>query len=172
MDVLKPINTPLPKVHEQYLIQKLRRLREGVFAYSFLDGTRVLQRALETPVNTGRRTLQALFDIGTLSEPLGDDGKNSVISRFRTVFDGTQLVDGFDSLILRDQQYTNLLNDALSGKAGRTEYEEGVRLQTLESIPQAIGWVSEVSLTYIHLLEGARISAEGQPGYIKRERYS
>jgi predicted nucleotidyltransferase len=56
MEVMRPIDLPKTKIHELYLAQKVRRLREGVFAYSEVDRYRVLQRALEAPINVGRRT--------------------------------------------------------------------------------------------------------------------
>lgn len=171
LDIMKPFDLPLSRVHEQYLIQKLRRLREGIFTYSITDEYRVLQRALEAPVNTGRRTLQALYDIGALDNPLENDSKASVITRFKEVFAGTQLLNGYDSIISSDRGYTNLLMEALSGNTSRNEYEQTVSQLVKESIPQAIDWVSEVSKMYVHLLEKHKSTIEGQIRPGNKERY-
>lgn len=170
LDIMVPFDLSLTKVHEQYLIQKLRRLREGIFTHSQADKYRVLQRALEAPINTGRRTLQALYELGSLEEPLVDDGKASVKRLFGEMFTGTTLGEGFNTLIQRDDSYTTLLRAALAGDISQPEYDEQVHLMTRECIPQAITWVSEVSSLYIGALEGNKIRTEGRPGYGGKER--
>jgi predicted nucleotidyltransferase len=170
LDIMVPFDLSLTKVHEQYLIQKLRRLREGIFTHSQADEYRVLQRALEAPINTGRRTLQALHELGALEEPLVDDSKASVKRFFREVFTGTTLGEGFNSLIQQDDNYTTLLRAALAGDISQSEYDEQVHLMTRECIPHAVAWVGDVSSLYIKALEGNKIGIEGRPSYGGKER--
>lgn len=170
LDIVTPSGFPIIKVHEQYLMQKLRRLREGIFTHSEVDEYRVLQRALEAPINTGRRTLQALGALGALDAQLLDDGKIGVKNLFREVFRNTPLREGFDALIQRDEAYTTLLRSALSGDVSRQEYQDEVRALANEAIPQAVSWVSEISSLYISALEGNKIGVEGRPNYGGKER--
>lgn len=170
LDIMVPFDMPLTKVHEQYLIQKLRRLREGIFTHSQADEYRVLQRALEAPINTGRRTLQALYELGVVQKPLIDDGKASVKRLFGEIFTGTTLGEGFNTLIQQDDNYTTLLRGVLVGDVNQSEYDEQVHLMTRECIPQAVTWVNEISSLYIGALEGNKIGIEGRPGYGGKER--
>jgi predicted nucleotidyltransferase len=163
LELMKPSDLPLTVVHQQYLTQKLRRLREGVFSRTSEDENRVLQRALEAPINTRRRTLQVLAHMGILRNLQNDDGKSAVINDFNNTFDGTPLVSRFNYLIDKDIAYTTLLRETLSGTVNQKEYEDAVHTMALETIPPAIYWVSEVSMIYSQLLEGARVSQEGVP---------
>lgn len=158
---LKPSDDLQPIiVHKQYLAQKLRRLREGIFTYSEVDKYRVLQRALEEPVNLGRRTLQALPFLGYPLE-MADDGKQNVIKLFQEIFGRTALVSGFNILLSHDKNYTSYLQDALQGVMTKLDYQTKVNSLIQECIPQAIAWTSEMSLTYVNLLERNRRLPEG-----------
>lgn len=170
LGLMSPFRLPLTKVHEQYLIQKLRRLREGIFTHSEADEYRVLQRALEAPINTGRRTLQALDALGAIDATLKDDGKAGVRNLFRDVFNGTSIGDGFNNLLQQDEAYSSLLKAALSNDISRQDYEDSMHAITDIAIPQAINWVSEVSTAYISALEGNKIGIEGRPSYGGKER--
>lgn len=171
-EVLVPFELPLVRVHEQYLAQKLRRLREGMFARSEVDRQRVLQRALEAPVNTGRRTLQALHRLGATNKTLFDDGKPHVIDLFREVFGNTPLVDDFNLILQQDARYTQLLKDTLNGNVGRDEYDRERNNLTDNAIPTALRWGSEIAIVYARLLEGGKPSVEGNfRYYTDRERF-
>lgn len=171
-EVLVPFNLPLLKVHEQYLAQKLRRLREGMFTRSKVDRQRVLQRALEAPVNTGRRTLQALHRLGATEMTLLDDGKPYVINLFREVFGNTPLVDDFNLILQQDARYTQLLKDTLNGNVGRDEYDRELNNLSNKAIPTALRWGNEIATVYGRLLEGGKPSHEGDfRFYTNRERF-
>lgn len=169
VSILTPPSLPITRVHEQYLIQKLRKLREGRFA-SEADRQRYLQRALEAPMNTGRRTLQTLNALGQISDEGSDDGKPQVAARFRRVFEGTTLVQGFDSLLESDYRYSALLRETLSGGVSRSVYNGELNRLTATSIPESITWVSDVATMYIGLLEGNQMSPEGIPNNRAGER--
>lgn len=171
LTVVKPFNLPSTKVHEQYLAQKLRRLREGVFTYSEADRYKVLRRALEGPINVGRRTLQVLPYFGYPME-LQDDGKQEVIRRFRETFGGTSLQSGFDSLLEQDRDYTAFLREAIQGRVDMYEYEARLQSMIRDCIPQAITWTSDISLMYSDLLEGNARHKEGNSHYsMGKEHY-
>lgn len=153
MEVMKPIDLPMTKIHEQYLTQKVRRLREGIFAYSETDKCRVLQRALEAPINVGRRIMQVLAEIGYPTE-ITDDRKPAVAKVFRETFAGTNLVSGFDSLFAQDGQYTDCLRATMKGTVSKDEYESTVQDLAKEAIPKALKWTSDLSTIYLNLLEG------------------
>lgn len=170
-DILVPFDLPLERVHEQYLAQKLRRLREGIFARSQTDRLRVLQRALEAPANTGRRTLQALNKLGAINKTLVEDAKPQVTMLFREVFGNTTIVDGFNVLLQQDTEYTQLLRGALSGNVSRAEYDRELNNLTNTAIPTALRWESEIATVYGRLLEGGKASLEGNVSvYRNRER--
>ncbi len=161
LGILRPFNLSPAKVHEQYLAQKIRRLREGIFTYSETDRTRVLQRALEAPVNVGRRTLQTLSDLGLRNETSENDSKATVIRTFRDSFRNIpSLTDGFNTLLDKDRAYLSLLSEAMLG-LGQEEYNLAVSSLARESIPQAIAWTSELSMFYASILEGNKKTQEG-----------
>lgn len=150
-EVLEPPDLPPIKVHEQYLAQKLRRLREGVFTHLEIDRNRVLQRALEAPISVGRRTLQTLSILGYPLE-IEDDSKQSITRIFKETFNETDLLSGFMYLGKQDRSYTDYLMEALQGRIGQREYEARLRLLSQACIPSAIDWVSKISLFYSDLL--------------------
>ncbi len=158
-------------MHEQYLAQKTRRLREGIFAYSDSDKYKVLQRALEAPINVGRSTLESLTEFGIASQVI-DDRKPAVIKRFREIFEGTFLVPRFDTLLQRDSDYTILLREAVRGNVGQQEYEEALSILTHECLPEALYWINDVSELYLNLLEGNKHSVEGNMSRPRRESLS
>jgi predicted nucleotidyltransferase len=160
LELLKPHPMPLPQVHSQYLIQKLRKLRRGLYSGSEEDRLRVMQRALEAPINTGRRTLQVLSYLGAGGYSPQDDGKQSVIRDFRSMFGDSALLNGFNDLVHRDSLYTLTLSEALSGKISLDEYAGELHRLSQEVIPLAISWVSDVTNMY-HDFEGAPSSLEG-----------
>jgi hypothetical protein len=168
--MISPSDKPLSEAHKEYLIQKLRRLREGVFTYSWNDKLKVLQRALEAPVNTGRRTLRTLSAVGQLDTDLVDDGKASVIREFRTTFSSSSLMDGFNTLLSKDARYTDLLTEALTGQINESQYNSAVNKLSNEAIPLAIFWVNEVSHFYMQALEGNPLHPEGNPYSGNKER--
>lgn len=160
LNILKPFDLPILEVHKQYLAQKLRRLREGVFTYSEIDKLRVLQRALEEPVNLGRRTLQVLPCLGYPLE-MEDDGKQNVIKLFQETFGTTSLINEFNTLLQHDKNYTSYLIEALKGTMTQYNYETKINSLVQECIPRAIAWTSDMSLTYIKFLEGNNRLEEG-----------
>lgn len=159
LDIIEPLNLSAIRIHEQYLVQKLRRLREGVFTYSEVDRLRVLQRALEEPVNLGRRMLQILPHLGYPLE-MEDDDKKTVIKHFQETFGKTPLVNGFDVLLQHDKNYTLYLIEALEEGMTQRDYETRVDALAQECIPQAIAWTSDMSRVYLRLFEGNRIDRE------------
>jgi hypothetical protein len=132
---------------------------------------RVLQRALEAPPNTGRRTLQALHKLRAIDKTLVDDGKPQVTELFRDVFRGTPFVDNFNTLLQQDAEYTQLLRGAVDGNVGRVEYDRELNSLTNTAIPTALRWESEIATVYGRLLEGGKPSLEGNISvYRNRER--
>lgn len=166
-NILIPFDLSLELVHEQYLAQKLRRLREGIFARSQTNRLRILQRALEAPANTGRRTLQALYKLGAIENTLVDDGKPEVTRLFREIFKNTPLINGFNALLLQDAGYSQLLRDALNGNVSHVEYDRELNSLTTTAIPTALKWESEIATTYRKLLEGNKPSLEGKASVFK-----
>ena len=160
LEILKPFDLPSAKVHEQYLAQKIRRLKEGFFTNSEVDRNRVLQRALEAPVNVGRRTLQVLPQLGYPIE-IEDDSKQTIIHVFQETFKNTILMPGFNFLLDKDEEYTLFLKEAVTGNVLQEEYEHAVSYLAEQCIPQAITWTSEISLIYMNLLEGSQRFQEG-----------
>ena len=160
LDILKPANLSLIEGHEQYLIQKMRRFREGVFVYSEVDRNKVLQRALEAPINMGRETLQMLPYLGYPVE-LEDIGKQTVVNKFNEIFGKTTLINGFDYLHWQDNDYTNFLKETLNGSVRQAEYEDYVGYLSDECVSQAVAWTGELSLMYMKLLEGNLRHQEG-----------
>lgn len=170
MEIMQSFGLPATIVHEQYLAQKLRRLREGLFTYSHTDRIRVLQRALEAPINVGRRTLQVLSGKG--EDVLHDDRKPTVVRTFRDVFKDTPLITGFERLLSNDSFYTDYLQDTLQGNVSEQEYEAKVNLLASECIPQAITWTADLSRIFINRLEGNLRDSEGNRATSSnRERY-
>lgn len=168
LNVINPCSDLHPKmVYKQYLIQKLRRFNEGFFVHSEADKNKVLQRALEEPVNLGRRTIQVLPYFGFPTE-MEDDGKQTVIKFFQETFGKTPLVFGFDSLLQQDKDYTLFLKRTLRSQLTQDEYE--ARLNKLnECIPQALAWTTEMTRMCIKLLEGDKKTVEGIPLHRRKE---
>lgn len=160
MTILKPSgDLPPTMVLKQYLIQKLRRFREGVFVDSKSDQYKLLQRALEEPVNLGRRILQILPHID-IPLKMPDDGKKEVIGLFRETFKNSGLINGFNDLLVQDSAYTSLLKNSLQGLVNEDGYEYSLS-QLFRAVPQALKWTTEVTHTYTALLEGNRKTIEG-----------
>ena len=160
LNVLKPISLSLIQNHEEYLIQKIRRFKEGFFTYSEADKIKVLQRALEAPVNMGRETLQVFSYLG-YSTGLKDINKKTVIDKFKKVFSGTSLMDGFDCLNGQDEAYTIFLKKTLGGFVRQKEYDDYVNDLSEKCVPEAINWASKISLMHLKLIEGNNKSQEG-----------
>ena len=121
MEIIRSFGLPVAIVHKQYLAQKLRRLREGVFTHSNADRIKILQRALEAPVNVGRRTLQVLFSLRDIV--LSDDRKPAVIQAFRKTFQNTNLMLPFEYLLDRDNFYTAYLRETMQRNVSEQEYQ-------------------------------------------------
>lgn len=170
LDILKAFDLSPTKIHEQYLVQKLRRLNEGVFSYSELDRNRVLQRALEAPVNTGRRMLQVLTYMG-YDFKMHDDSKKAVIKHFGEVFGETSLQEGFNFLLQADQSYTTLLKESLQGLVSEEAYCTKINLLAQKCLPKAIDWVSEISFVHNKLLEGRAPYLERSNPHGNKERF-
>jgi hypothetical protein len=134
--------------HKRYLIEKMRRFREGLVAKDVKDKNKVLQRALEAPINVGRRTYQVLASLGCFDQ-LPDDLKGTVGINFRRAFRGTPIADGFDDLIEHDAMYTQLLRDAMTGGVSRKAYEKTVEAMFSHSVPMALRWTSELTKYFI-----------------------
>jgi predicted nucleotidyltransferase len=155
MEVMRPINIPMTQLHSHYLAQKVRKFREGEFTTSQEDRYKVLQRALEAPINIGRRTMQVLASIGHPVE-ITDDRKPEVARVFREAFAGTNLIKDFNDLFAKDGDYSNYLQEVLAGSVTRNEYEEAMRNLADDSISQALRWTSELSLMYLDYLEASQ----------------
>lgn len=158
-------------VYKQYLIQKLRRFNEGFIAYSEADRCKVLQRALEEPVNLGRRTLQILPHFA-YPVKMDDDGKQNVIRLFRETFKRTNLVSGFDSLLAQDEDYTKYLKETLQycGPLDQRGYE--AKLNELNKcIPQALAWTGEMARICLRLIEGNNRRPEGNTSAYRRKEF-
>lgn len=166
-DILVPFNFPLVRVHELYLTQKLRKLREGKFARSQSDKLHALQRALEAPANTGRRTLQALHILGAIDKMLVDDGKRHVTELFRDIFNNTPFVDGFNTLLQQDAGYSQLLREALDGNVSHDEYDRELNNLTDIAIPTALKWEYAIATLYRRLIEEGKHSIEGNSSVYK-----
>jgi len=145
-------------VHERYLASKLGSLKERYFSHVEEDKYRGLQRALEAPINTGRRTLQAISKMG-----FRDDGKQLVVDAFRNIFAGTELMPEFNFLLNRDKEYTAFLRNSLNDGVSRTDYDAYVSELGKECIPQAISLENKLGRMYLTLLEGSHSGAEGRP---------
>lgn len=155
--VIVPSTLAPSLVFEQYLLQKLRRLRDGIFANSMTDRDRVLQRALEAPTNVGRRALQGLASLD-----LDEDSKATVIRTFQSIFPDGQLIKAFNFLLERNHQYNVLLEASQQGLVNRADYESTVTLIARESIPVALEWVNSLAELNYQLGEGNAIGLEGQ----------
>jgi hypothetical protein len=162
LNIMEPFKDPLPDVHRHYLIQKIRRLTDSIHAYTEDDELKILQRALEAPVNTGRRTLQSLRYLGEISmyTPL-DDNKSSVIEAFRQHFANTPLIEGFNAILAQDQAYSQLLFDTSRGDVTRQQYDSKLKSLIENVIPQAKSWEGQIIRAYMPLLEGNPTNPEG-----------
>lgn len=160
LDVLKPYDLSPEKVHRQYLASKLRSLKERYYSRSEDDKYVVLQRALEAPVNTGRRTLQVLSILGT-GVKIDDDGKQSIINTFENTFKNTGLMCGFRFLLGKDHDYTSFLKEAMLGNISREAYENYIDRLKSECVSKAIDWESKMSEMYCRILDGTRVTNEG-----------
>lgn len=171
LDILRP-STRLSLInnHEEYLIQKVRRFKEGLFSYSESDKNNVLQRTLEAPVNMGRESLQILPYFGHPLE-LEDIGKQTVVNKFREVFSGTALINGFNYLYDQDKVYSRLLMRAINGLVQKKEYDYIVNNLSEQCVIEAISWVDEICLMRTKLLEGNRRSPEGSVFYRNKELF-
>jgi predicted nucleotidyltransferase len=148
------------EVHVQYLSQKLRRFNEGYFTNNEADKRRVLQRALEAPVNIGRRTLSTLASNDAMSA-LADDSKQAVTESFSAAFSGSEVGEGFSILLSYDARYNRLLDAAIEGKLSRNVYEVELTELIKESIPRAIKWTTDIATMYHAFLEGTTRGFEG-----------
>lgn len=170
-DMLVPYSMPLIKVHEQYLAQKMRRLREGMFTHSETDKLRVLQRALEAPINTGRRTLQAFHALGVTNELPDDDGKGEVINSCNRLFKDSGLINNFNTLLFQDAYYTELLRETVKKNIREEEYNREINELSKTAVPAALQWCHDIATLYSRLLEGANPNTEGKwSTYTSRER--
>lgn len=159
-EVLRSKDSSESLAHKEYLAQKLRRLQEGMFKHSTQEKYAVLQRALEAPVNVGRRTLQVLPFFGLPIE-MKNDGKQAVVEAFQKGFERTIFIPPFEYLLAQDMAYTTYLREALNDGVSGKEYNETVNELFEECVPRAIHWVSDISLVYSKLLEGTTQSKEG-----------
>ena len=162
VSILKPLSTPIVEVHKQYLTQKVRRFRSGLFTHSESQKNQTLQRALEAPANIGRRMLQTLSWMGLITTQVDvDDSKSIVYSEYRRIFGNSDTFQrGFDFLVLKDAEYVNVLRDAMQGKTTQQEYEAYIKDTYQECIPQAIAWTSELLSLHSGLIEGNTVSKE------------
>lgn len=155
-------------MHEQYLAQKRRRLNEGIFSNFTIDRSRVLKRALEAPVNIGRRTLQTKMYLDHEDVPV-NDSKQWVVNEFRQTFGDWPFITGFENLLEANQAYTKLLKTAFAGSISEKGYDSNVSQPETSAIPHALSWTSEITSYYSSFLEGQSSQIETK-NFSLRER--
>jgi len=171
VNILTPYDSSPTEVHQRYVDSKIRSLSERYFSDSQDDKYMVFQRALEAPVNTGRRVLQVLPLLGCKIE-VGDDGKQAVIDAFRNTFKDTELMTGFNFLLEQDKGYTSFLKDTMAGRVSKNNYENYIDTIGARCILKAIKWESEINRNYRTLLEGKHKLQEGNISFHYRGKES
>jgi len=154
LNLVRPQEGNVLNLHQQYLSQKLKRLTDGLLTPTKEEQLKILQRALEAPVNVGRRMLMTLRCLGILDLDEDDDSKEVIIRNYRRIFDEDNGLLQFNFLLESDRRYTRFLEETLQGQYIEEEYEEYLNSTERECLPQAISWVQGVSLKFHQSLEG------------------
>ena len=163
LSVLTPVSQEYVAVHDRYMAKKYDRLKVGLGSKEPLDRRRVLQRALESPIAVGRRTLQTLDSMGYQNEIPTDDSKAQVEEKFKHMFDGFGIDKQFAKLITYDRAYSQLLEDAIEGGIGEQEYNEGVSQLFSEALPLSIEFTGNTYRLFRRIAEHQK-TIEGQLG--------
>ena len=134
---------------EQYLVNKFRRFTEALRINEQEDKLKVIQRALEAPVNVGRRVLEEMLRLGIKNFDLEDDSKQNVKKIFLEVFKGSELSLIFQSLIILDSEYEKVFRNAQERNMSRAEYDRVIEYLFGSTLPLAINWTYILSEKYI-----------------------
>ncbi|MDP2649277.1 MAG: nucleotidyltransferase domain-containing protein [bacterium] len=147
--------------YRSYLDNKMRNFSKAPMERKEDKIYENVQRALEAPINIGRRTLQALHHIGQFT--MVRDGKEAIVNNFRQIFDGTDLLPDFEVLLSMDREYSSVLDHALNDQVSEEEYREYISKVWREGIPRALSWTMLLGEFYRTNIEGNRVSKEGVP---------
>lgn len=136
---------PAGEVLGGYLFNKKRRLANTYTTAEPLDVEEGgIQRMLELPPAIGRKMLQALAEIGYIPEAVEKSAdKSAVITKSRCVLDKHGVVEEFDRIVAMNEEYDDLLKEALNGRVDKKTYEnviEGLHAK----LPRAIAWIDQV----------------------------
>jgi hypothetical protein len=160
LEIIGPMRVSIFDNHTLFLSKKRGTFTEGYFADNSRDIYSATQKALETPVNVGREILQMLPHLGYPLD-LKDISKRSVVNKFNEIFGGTNLVDEFNILFTRDQEYAVFLNEAILGRVTKSKYQKYVKRLFTDSVPMACRWVNKMDLTEQKLIERHAQTNEG-----------
>jgi hypothetical protein len=160
LDVLRPANLSQFEEDEQYLIKKRGTFVGGRFGRTQEKKNQDLQRALEAPINMGRKMLQMFPYLG-YPDVLRDISKKAVAAKFTEIFGQTCLMKEFKLLQTHDQNYTDLLKDTIKGFVQQNEYDECVEYLSRICIPLARNWTESMRLMHRKLIEGNFVLPEG-----------
>ena len=134
-----------------YASVKARKLSAlYVTADSYETAGKGLQRMLELPNSLGRKALAALQDAGYLEKAAEASEKPAVFRQSDELFRAHGLHDGFRKLAAANDEYSELLQEAVEGRVDQQTYDaELVRLHGL--MPFAIEWIRQVGQTLLPL---------------------
>lgn len=141
---------PAGELLGSYLFQKKRRMANTFTSTEPLNVSEGgLQRMLELPPAIGRKTLQALTEIGFIPAAVEKSAdKAAVLDKSRELFEQQGVTDGFEELISANQEYEEVLGVAINGDANEAVYNDIIR--GLHSrLPMAIRWVEQLEQTLL-----------------------
>lgn len=162
IESLNSRKVPFFAIHHDYLIAKLRRLREGYNASGESEFLKIIQRAFESPISVGRRTLISLgIPLVHPKTGISDDGKESVSHVFMNHFGASSIGSFFQKLLEFDREYSDLLEEALRGNVSRQEYNEQLFGEKgMATLDTSLAWTTQVLEYYNKTYEGTRRGVE------------
>lgn len=146
LDILPPPRYGIWQDFLNYLDGKTISLNKKFNDPTQSERLKLIQRALETPVSTGRIVLEALSEVRGVPILGDDDRKVAVIAAFRVNFSDPGLVDGFESILNQDRIYNGLLESAIQGNCPRQIYDEGLAKIEGVAVIASIRWVESLGL--------------------------
>ena len=171
LEILTVEQNSLIAINKGYLNAKIKKLGESCRAQTEADKYKGLQRALEVPVNAGRRVLQTLNDFDPSIPFKQEDGKIEVVRNFRHTFFGLpHILNSFELLLAMDTEYSAYLEHSLRETPSKEDYDEVVSRLFLECVPLARDWTEELCFWFGKTIEGSEKNIEGQSLYRGTER--
>jgi hypothetical protein len=137
---------------ESFIYYRQRSLTNSFVEADPLDmGKNSLKRLLELSNSMGRKSLEALADVGYISHAPEASEKPAVFRQSYDLFGQHGLDSGFMTLNAANSDYDTLLQDAINGSVDRDTYNEAI-VELFNQLPMAIDWVGQVGRTFLPIL--------------------